>query len=69
MKAELERKRNINEIWLLNKEEVQEMTGWSKATVTAVFQSRDFPALTIGKEYKVLNIALYEWMKQRRDIL
>lgn len=69
MKVDLERKRNTNEIWLLNKEEVQEMTGWSKATVTAVFQSRDFPALTIGKEYKVLNIALYEWMKERRDIL
>lgn len=69
MKAELDRKRNTNEIWLLNKKEVQVVTELGRDKVSEMFQCRDFPAITIGQEYMVLNTALKEWLSQRRDIL
>lgn len=69
MEDNLDKKRDLTKIWYLNKKDVKDMTGWGDSTVTALFQSRDFPAITIGKTHYVTNIALEEWSKVRRDIL
>lgn len=56
------------EITLLTIEDVEEITGWSHATVQKVMSLPEFPTIKIGKENQVLLESLKEFLAVRRDL-
>ena len=56
------------EIKLLTIEDIENITGWSNATVLRVMQQPDFPAIKIGKENQVLLESFKEYLSERRDL-
>lgn len=56
-----------NEIILLYKEDVMEITGWGKNTVDEIFaHDIDFPAIKKGKKHQVELSALKKYLSTRR---
>lgn len=47
--------------------DVKELTGWSEKTVQALFNSKEFPAASIGRAKLIEAHALIEYFSRRRD--
>lgn len=57
------------EIILLDKKDVQELTGWGENTVTQKFaHDEDFPAIKIGKKYQIEAGAFLEYLRSGRKV-
>ncbi len=55
------------EVIFLTQKDFREKLGWGKNTVAEMFNRKDFPAITLGKE-KVVEIGAFkEWAKVRRE--
>lgn len=54
---------NQNEIKLLNMDDIEQITGWSRVTVQKVMAQPDFPVIKIGKENQVLLESLNNYLK------
>lgn len=55
------------QIILLDKGDVMELTGWCKQVVRDIFAyDKNFPAIKKGKKYQVELSAFKEYLKQRR---
>ena len=50
-----------------NTEQVAKMLGCSVPTARGIFHRRDFPALVIGKNFKVEKHAFERWCSERRS--
>ncbi len=58
---------NNNELTVFyNTKKVAQMLGCSIPTARQLFYRRDFPALKIGKNYKVEKNAFEKWCSERR---
>ena len=56
-----------NEIILLHKEDVKEITGWGQNTIDDVFaHDMEFPAIRKGKKHQVELGALKKYLSTRR---
>ena len=63
-------KENIEkeEIILLEKKDVKELTGWGTNVIDRLFAyDKGFPAIKIGKKYQIELTALKAYLQTRRD--
>lgn len=63
-------KENIEkeEIILLEKKDVKELTGWGTNVIDRLFDyDKEFPAIKIGKKYQIELTALKAYLQTRRD--
>ena len=63
-------KENIEkeEIILLEKKDVKELTGWGTNVIDRLFAyDKEFPAIKIGKKYQIELTALKAYLQTRRD--
>lgn len=58
-----------NEIILLDKKDVQELTGWGENTVAQKFAyDEEFPAIKIGRKYQIEAGAFLEYLRSGRKV-
>ena len=56
------------EIILLEKKDVKELTGWGTNVIDRLFAyDKEFPAIKIGKKYQIELTALKAYLQTRRD--
>lgn len=53
----------------LNCLEVMKLLGLSRTTVYGLFQSKDFPTITVGKRRMVCKEALFQWIESHEKVI
>ena len=53
----------------LSCQEVMKLLGLSRTTVYGLFQSKDFPTITVGKRRMVCKEALFQWIESHEKVI
>ena len=55
--------------FFLSCQEVMNLLGLSRTTVYGLFQSKDFPTITVGKRRMVCKEALFQWIDSHEKVI